>query len=53
MVRYRVIFTVDDDAFGFKYNDVRIIESDSPMSRSEIASRLNINKDSIVKIDLL
>lgn len=53
MVRYRVIYIVEEDSFGFKYNDARIIESDSQLSRSEIARLLNIDKDNIIKIDLL
>lgn len=52
MIRYRVIYA-DNSAFGVCWNQTQIVESDSPISRKEIASRLNIDINNIVKIDVL
>ena len=52
MVRYRVIYNTEVK-FGYKMQQTDIIESDVAISRKEIASRLNIDADSIVDINIL
>lgn len=52
MVRYRVIYNTEVK-FGYKMQQTDIVESDVAISRKEIASRLNIDIDSIVDINIL
>lgn len=52
MVRYRVTYKVDD-IFDCDWQNIQIIESDSPISRKEISNRLNIDIDKIIRIDVL
>ena len=52
MVRYRVIYTTDG-AFGCEWQKTHILEADEPISRKEIARRLDINIDSITDIQVL
>lgn len=44
--------TVEEE-FNCKWNETELLESDEAISRKEIASRLNINADSIIHIELL
>lgn len=48
MIRYRVTYTVEE-IFG-NWKTVKTLESDEPISRKEIARRLNIDIDSITDI---
>lgn len=52
MVRYRVTYTTEAE-FGCKWNQTAILESDDAISRKEIARRLNIDIESIVKVEIL
>lgn len=52
MVRYRVTYTAEAE-FGCKWDQTAILESDDAISRKEIARRLNIDIDSIIKIEIL
>lgn len=52
MVRYRVTYYTDEE-FGYKLDQTAILESDDAISRKEIARRLNIDIDSINKIEVL
>lgn len=52
MVRYRVTYTTEAE-FGCKWNQTAILESDDAISRNEIARRLNVDIDSIVKVEIL
>lgn len=54
MVRYRITYTVEEK-FNCKWDKtvLLILESDEAISRKEIASRLNINADSIIRIEVL
>lgn len=52
MVRYRVIYTSPAE-FGCVWHNTQIIESENPISRKEIARRLDINTDSIVEIEVI
>lgn len=52
MVRYRITYTTEAE-FGCKWDQTAILESDDAISRKEIARRLNIDIDSIIKIEIL
>lgn len=52
MVRYRVTYTAEAE-FGCKWDQTTILESEDAISRKEIARRLNINIDSIIKVEIL
>ena len=52
MVRYRVTYTTEAE-FGCKWDQTAILESDDAVSRKEIARRLNVDIDSIIKIEIL
>lgn len=52
MVRYRVTYTTEAE-FGCKWNQTAILESDDAISRKEIARRLNIDIDTIIKVEIL
>ena len=51
MIRYRVTYTVDE-IFG-NWQTVKTLEADEPISRKEIARRLNIDIDSITDIQVV
>jgi hypothetical protein len=53
MVRYRVTYKAKESLFGYEYNDIQILESDSYICRYEIAKRLNINVDEITNVEIL
>ena len=52
MIRYRVIETIKGE-FGCEWQKAHALESDEPISRKEIARRLNIDIDSIVDIQVI
>ena len=52
MIQYRVIQTIEG-TFGCEWQKTHTLEADEPISRKEIARRLNIDSDSIVDIDIL
>ena len=52
MIRYRVIETIEG-TFGCEWQKVHALESDEPISRKEIARRLNIDIDSITDIKVV
>ena len=52
MVRYRVTYIAEAE-FGCKWDQTAILESDDAISRKEIARRLNVDIDSITKVELL
>ena len=52
MVRYRVTYTTEAE-FGCKWDQTAILESDDAISRKEIAIRLNVDIDSIIKVEIL
>ena len=52
MVRYRVTYTTKVE-FGYKMEQTDIVESEEAISRNEIARRLNVDIDSIIKVELL
>jgi hypothetical protein len=49
MIQYRVIQTIDG-TFGCEWQITHTLEVDKPISRKEIAMRLNIDIDSITDI---
>ena len=51
MIRYRVTYTVEE-IFG-NWQTSKTMEADEAISRKEIASRLNIDIDSITNIEVL
>jgi hypothetical protein len=51
MIQYRVTYTVEE-IFG-NWQTYRILKADEPISRKEIARRLEIDIDSITDIKLL
>lgn len=52
MVRYRVTYITEAE-FGCKWDQTAILESEDAISRKEIARRLNIDIDSIIKVEIL
>lgn len=52
MVRYRVTYIAEAE-FGCKWDQTAILESEDAISRKEIARRLNVDIDSIVKVEIL
>lgn len=52
MVRYRVTYIAEAE-FGCKWDQTAILESEDAISRKEIARRLNVDIDSIIKIEIL
>lgn len=52
MVRYRVTY-IAEAKFGCKWEQTAILESDDAISRKEIARQLNIDIDSIIKVEIL
>jgi len=52
MIRYRVIQTIEG-SFGCEWRKTHSLESDEPISRKEIARRLDIDIDSIVDIKVV
>lgn len=52
MVRYRVTYNTEVK-FGYKMQQTAILESDDAISRKEIARQLNIDIDSIIKVEIL
>jgi hypothetical protein len=52
MVRYRVTHIVEE-SFGCKFNQTLVIESEIAISRKEIASKLSIDIDSIINIEVI
>lgn len=52
MVRYRVTYIAEAE-FGCKWDQTAILESDDAISRKEIARRLNVDIDSIIKVEIL
>lgn len=52
MVRYRVVYNTEVK-FGYKMQQTDIVESEDAISRKEIARRLNVDIDSITKVELL
>ena len=52
MVRYRVTYIVEE-SFGCKFNQTVVIESEIAISRKEIASKLGIDLDSIIDIEVI
>lgn len=52
MLQYRIIQTIEG-AFGCEWQKAHTLESDEPISRKEIAKRLDINIDSIVDIKVI
>ena len=52
MVRYRVIYNTEVK-FGYKMQQTDIVESEDAISRKEIARRLNVDIDSIIKVEIL
>ena len=52
MVRYRVTYIAEAE-FGCKWDQTAILESEDAISRKEIARRLNIDIDSIIKVEIL
>ena len=52
MIQYRVIQTIEG-TFGCEWQKTHTLEADEPISRKEIARRLNINIDSITDIQVL
>ncbi len=51
MIRYKVIQTIEG-TFGYKQK-THVLKSDKPISRKEIARRLDIDIDSITDIRVL
>lgn len=51
MIRYKVIQTIEG-TFGYKQK-THVLKSDEPISRKEIAKRLDIDIDSIVDIKVI
>lgn len=52
MVRYRVTYATKVE-FGYKMEQTAILESDDAIGRKEIARRLNVDIDSIIKVEIL
>lgn len=52
MIRYRVIENIEG-TFGCEWQKAHTLESDEPISRKEIARRLNIDIDSITDIKVV
>lgn len=52
MVRYRVTYIAEAE-FGCKWDQTAILESEDAISRKEIARRLNVDIDSIIKVEIL
>ena len=52
-MRYRVTYKKLAYDFDGIYYETEILESEEPLSRKEIAQRLVINSDSIVRIEVL
>jgi hypothetical protein len=52
MIQYRVIQTIDS-TFGCEWQKTHTLKADEPISRKEIARRLNIDIDSIEDIQVI
>lgn len=52
MIRYKVIQTIDG-IFGYEWKKTHTLEADEPISRKEIARRLDIDIDSIADIQVV
>ena len=52
MIQYRVIETIEN-IFGCEWQKAHTLESDEPISRKEIARRLNIDINSIADIKVV